>query len=80
VARKSCCILKFPLAFCQYASAIFKPHKISKYFEHFVITRFTARITELIHVLDDLNKGKYERTMVTDRNNTSNYSKICYYM
>lgn len=30
--------------------------------------RFTARITELIQVLDDLNKGKYERTMVADRN------------
>ncbi|KAL4237173.1 ATP-binding cassette sub- D member 3 [Mactra antiquata] len=29
---------------------------------------FTARITELIHVLDDLNKGKYERTMVNDSN------------
>lgn len=27
---------------------------------------FTARITELMHVLDDLNKGKYQRTMVAD--------------
>ncbi|XP_052776507.1 ATP-binding cassette sub-family D member 3-like isoform X1 [Mya arenaria] len=29
---------------------------------------FTARITELMQVLDDLNNGKYERTMVTNRN------------
>lgn len=28
--------------------------------------RFAARITELMHVLEDLNKGKYQRTMVTD--------------
>ena len=26
---------------------------------------FTARVTELQHVLADLNNGKYERTMVT---------------
>lgn len=25
---------------------------------------FTARVTELMKVLDDLNAGKYERTMV----------------
>ena len=30
--------------------------------------RFTARITELIKVLDELNAGKYERTMVSDAN------------
>ena len=30
--------------------------------------RFTARITELIKVLEDLNSGKYERTMVSDAN------------
>ncbi|XP_045160208.2 ATP-binding cassette sub-family D member 3-like isoform X2 [Mercenaria mercenaria] len=29
---------------------------------------FTARITELIQVLDDLNRGKYQRTMVTSNN------------
>lgn len=29
---------------------------------------FTARVTELIDVLDDLNKGKYVRTMVTQEN------------
>ena len=29
-------------------------------------SRFTARITELLTVLDDLNMGKYERTMVAD--------------
>lgn len=27
---------------------------------------FTARVTELMNVLEDLNKGHYERTMVTD--------------
>ncbi|XP_052274387.1 ATP-binding cassette sub-family D member 3-like isoform X2 [Dreissena polymorpha] len=32
------------------------------------LSGFTARITELMTVLDDLNNGKYERTMVTDRN------------
>ena len=30
--------------------------------------RFTARITELIQVLDELNVGKYQRTMVSDSN------------
>ncbi|XP_048761337.1 ATP-binding cassette sub-family D member 3-like [Ostrea edulis] len=29
---------------------------------------FTARITELIKVLDDINRGHYERTMVSDQN------------
>jgi len=32
---------------------------------------FTARITELMHVLDDLNKGKYQRTMVSDSRSDS---------
>ena len=36
-----------------------------------VYYRFTARITELMHVLDDLNKGKYQRTMVTDSRSDS---------
>ncbi|XP_033730778.1 ATP-binding cassette sub-family D member 3-like, partial [Pecten maximus] len=31
---------------------------------------FTSRITELMRVLDDLNKGRYERTMVSDQNNS----------
>lgn len=30
-----------------------------------VCDRFTARVTELIKVLEDLNNGRYERTMVT---------------
>lgn len=29
---------------------------------------FTARVTEIKKVLDDLNAGKYERTMLTDCN------------
>lgn len=29
---------------------------------------FTARITELIKVLDDISQGHYERTMVSDQN------------
>lgn len=29
--------------------------------------RFTARITELMKVLKELNTGKYERTMVTQQ-------------
>ncbi|XP_060082720.1 ATP-binding cassette sub-family D member 3-like [Ylistrum balloti] len=29
---------------------------------------FTSRITELMRVLDDLNKGRYERTMVSEQN------------
>ena len=36
---------------------------------------FTERVTQLITVLDDLNKGVYQRTMITDKdannNNTS---------
>lgn len=28
---------------------------------------FTARVTEIRKVLDDLNKGKYERTMIQDK-------------
>jgi len=31
-----------------------------------VSSRFTARITELMQVLNDLNKGRYQRTMVSD--------------
>lgn len=30
------------------------------------LSGFTARVTELMNVLEDLNKGHYERTMVTD--------------
>lgn len=30
-------------------------------------SRFTARITELMKVLKELNAGKYERTMVTQQ-------------
>ncbi|ESO88146.1 hypothetical protein LOTGIDRAFT_206931 [Lottia gigantea] len=33
------------------------------------LSGFTARVTQLIRVLDDLNKGHYERTMVSDKNN-----------
>lgn len=32
-----------------------------------VLHRFTARITELMKVLKELHSGKYERTMVTQR-------------
>lgn len=44
---------------------------------------FTARVTELIRVLDDLNAGKYERTMVTTSENadldlSANDGKILY--
>ncbi|XP_069128323.1 ATP-binding cassette sub-family D member 3-like [Argopecten irradians] len=31
---------------------------------------FTSRITELMRVLDDLNKGRYERTMVSEQSNS----------
>ena len=31
----------------------------------YVRNRFTARVTELMKVLEDLNNGRYERTMVT---------------
>ena len=33
--------------------------------------RFTARVTEFMTVLDDPNKGRYERTMV--ENGSSQY-------
>ncbi|KAK3091692.1 hypothetical protein FSP39_021925 [Pinctada imbricata] len=36
---------------------------------------FTARITELMHVLDDLNKGQYQRTMVSDQSNGKSAKK-----
>ncbi|XP_067934177.1 ATP-binding cassette sub-family D member 3-like [Watersipora subatra] len=36
---------------------------------------FTARITELMQVLDDLNRGRYQRTMVTDSSRDS-HSKM----
>lgn len=39
-------------------------------FFFFLCKGFTARMTELINVLNDLNKGIYERQMVT--NNISN--------
>lgn len=29
---------------------------------------FTSRMTELVHVLNDLNSGRYERTMVSNSN------------
>ncbi|KAH0549290.1 ATP-binding cassette sub-family D member 3 [Cotesia glomerata] len=32
---------------------------------------FTARVTEIRQVLDDLNKGKYTRTMIADAENSS---------
>ena len=32
---------------------------------------FTARVTELITVLRDLNHGRYQRTMVTSENGTN---------
>lgn len=32
---------------------------------------FTARVTEIRQVLDDLNKGKYTRTMIADAQNLS---------
>jgi len=35
---------------------------------------FTARVTEIMTVLDDLNKGHYVRSMLTD-NNTLNEKK-----
>ena len=31
---------------------------------------FTARVTDLITVLRDLNQGRYQRTMVTSENGT----------
>lgn len=33
------------------------------------ICRFTARVTELMKVLEDLNRGHYERTMVSEQPN-----------
>jgi len=33
---------------------------------------FTARVTELITVLRDLNHGRYQRTMVTNQENSKN--------
>ena len=38
--------------------------------------RFTARITQLNTVLDDLNKGHYERTMVGDQNGKIQFQSI----
>ncbi|CAC5401138.1 ABCD3 [Mytilus coruscus] len=37
---------------------------------------FTARITQLNTVLDDLNKGHYERTMVSDQNGQKKNNKV----
>lgn len=37
----------------------------------FGYSRFTARVTEFMKVLDDLSVGKYERTMVASENNDS---------
>lgn len=39
----------------------------SQVFLSFFPRRFTARITELMKVLKELNSGKYERTMVTQQ-------------
>ena len=44
----------------------------------FDLCRFTARITELMRVLDDLNKGQYQRTMVSDKGN-GRYKNIIIY-
>lgn len=41
------------------------------------ILRFTARITELIKVLDDISQGHYERTMVSDQNG-GQYRALCH--
>lgn len=37
---------------------------------------FTARITQLNTVLDDLNKGQYERTMVSDQSGQKKNNKV----
>ena len=37
---------------------------------------FTQRVTELIKVLNDLNKGKYERTMVAGDRSESSLGKF----
>lgn len=37
------------------------------FFVSFSNSSFTARITELMQVLKDLNQGKYERTMVSQQ-------------
>lgn len=35
---------------------------------------FTARMSELMKVLDDLNRGRYERTMVNSQGNSNSVS------
>lgn len=37
---------------------------------------FTARVTEIMTVLTDLNKGHYVRTMLTDNNSSLNEKKL----
>lgn len=37
------------------------------HYDFFFNCSFTARITELMQVLKDLNQGKYERTMVSQQ-------------
>jgi len=36
------------------------------------LSGFTSRVVELITVLDDINKGKYERTMVSSATTQGN--------
>ena len=59
---------------------IFKPPPSNSWSVSVSPFRFTARITELISVLDDLNKGRYERTMVNERKQEgkSLYPVTCY--
>ncbi len=37
---------------------------------------FTERVTQLITVLDDLNKGVYQRTMISNKSNDMNNNQL----
>ena len=43
-----------------------------------VVDRFTVRVTELLQVLDDLNRGKYKRTMVNTSHDKQKGTLILY--
>ena len=47
-----------------------------RYVVNLYIFRFTQRVTEFIKVLDDLNKGKYERTMLNSENGKSKFTSF----
>jgi hypothetical protein len=48
----------------------------------FLCCRFTARVTEFMKVLDDINGGKYVRTMVNsdESKGSINFLTVCFFM